>query len=192
MRAMSFSRVKTMRYKSNMCKYDAVELLTRDQAVITQLFQDYERLLPLQGAAARKAEIVAQLCLVLTVHSQVEEDIFYPAVLDACGPKAFTKQILLDHVGAQELVARLVKMKPGDTDYDATVAVLHAYVAPHMVNERECVYPKARSGGVDMFGLGQQIHQRQKELYENVAQRRSRLASDEEPALPLAINVMTG
>ena len=181
-----------MRYKSTMCRYDAVELLTRDQAVITQLFHDYERLLPLQGASARKAEIVAQLCLVLTVHSQVEEDIFYPAVLDKCGPKAFTKQILMDHDGAQELVARLEKMQPGDTDYDATVAVLNAYVAPHMVNEREYIYPKAVSAGLDMQALGQKIHLRQKELYENVAHRRARLATDEEPALPLATNVMMG
>jgi hypothetical protein len=179
-----------MRYKSTMCKYDAVELLLRDQAVITQLFQDYERLLPFQDTAARKAEIVAQLCLVLTVHAQVEEDIFYPAVLTACGPKAFTKQILLDHAGAQELVVRLVKMQPGDVDYDATVAVLNAYVAPHMVNERECVYPKAINAGLDMLALGQQIHLRQKELYENVVHRRSRLTVDEEPILPLATNVM--
>jgi hemerythrin superfamily protein len=181
-----------MRYKSTMCKHDAVELLTRDQAVITQLFHDYERLLPLQGASARKAEIVAQLCLVLTVHAQVEEDIFYPAVLSAWGPEAFTKQILLDHDGAQELVARLEKMQPGDTDYDATVAVLNAYVAPHMVNERECIYPKAVSAGLDMHALGQQIHLRQKELYENVAHRRARLATNEEPVLPLATNVMLG
>lgn len=181
-----------MQYKSTMGKHDAVELLTRDQAVITQLFQDYQRLLPLQGAAARKAEIVAQLCLVLTVHAQVEEDIFYPAVLDACGPKAFTKQILLDHVGARELVARLVKMQPGDTDYDATVAVLNAYVAPHMVNEREWVYPKAVNAGLDMLALGQQIHLRQKELYENLAQHVSRLPINDGSALPLATNVMVG
>ncbi len=181
-----------MQYKSIMCKYDAVELLTRDQAVITQLFQDYERLLPLQGAAARKAEIVAQLCLVLTVHARVEEDIFYPAVLNACGPKAFTKQVLMDHVGAQELVARLLKMRPGDTDYDATVAVLNAYIAPHMINERECVYLKAISAGVDMAMLGQQIHLRQKELYENLAQHVSRLPINDGSALPLATNVVVG
>lgn len=181
-----------MRYKSTMHTHDAVEYLTRDQAVIKQLFQDYERLLSLQGVAAGKAQIVAQLCLVLTVHAQVEEDIFYPAVLNACGPKALPQQVLLDHAGTQELVARLERMHPSDTDYDATVAVLNAYVTPHLANERTMIYPLAVSAGVNTFALGHQIGQLQKKLYEIPSLRGSYLAPKERPDLPSAINVTMG
>lgn len=181
-----------MRYKSTMHTPDAVECLTRDQEVIKRLLQDYERLLPLEGVAARKAEIVAQLCLVLTVHAQVEEDIFYPAVLNACGAKAFPRHVLLDHAGTLELVTRLAKMHPGDTDYDATVAVLNAYVTPHMANERTLIYPLAVSAGVNTFALGHQIGLLQKNLYGNLDYRGSHLAPKVQPSLPLATNITMG
>jgi DUF438 domain-containing protein len=179
-----------MRYKSTKCAHNAIELLTRDQDVISELFRDYERLLQLQDAAVRKEEIVAQLCLVLKVHLQVQEEILYPAVLHACGSNALPTQILLDHAGIQELVARLLKMLPGNADYDATVAVLNAYVAPHMINEREYVYPTVLKAGLDMLALGLKVHLRQKELYESVAGRQSSSASNAGSVLPLAINIM--
>lgn len=181
-----------MRYKATMHIPDAVEYLTRDQEVIKRLLEDYERLLPLEGVAARKAEIVAQLCLVLTVHAQVEEDIFYPAVLNACGPKAFPRQVLLDHAGTLELVTRLAKMHPADADYDATVAVLSAYVTPHIANERTLIYPLAVSAGVNTFALGRQIGLLQKKLYESPGFRDSHLIPKGRPDLPLATNVTMG
>jgi len=147
---------------------DALDLLAHDHHSIERLFHDYERLARRQGEHERKGELVGQLCFRLSIHIQIEEDIFYPAARAAIGSDATLAHALCDHGGAKELIARLDEMEPGDDDYDATVAVLNAYILAHMAEEQDVIFPKLRSAGLDMQALGRRLAERQKALHQDV------------------------
>ena len=154
--------------KSILREVDALDLLAHDHLTIERLFHDYARLARRQGEHDRKGELASQLCFRISIHMQIEEDIFYPAARAAIGQDATLAHALRDHGGARELIARLDEMEPGDADYDATVAVLSAYIVPHMGEEQDDIFPKLRSAALDTQALGRQLAERQKALHEDV------------------------
>jgi hemerythrin superfamily protein len=154
--------------KSTLREIDALDLLTRDHDAIKQLFRDYERLIRRHGDDDSKAEIVGQICCRLSIHAQIEEEIFYPAVRAAIGRSGSANHAVCDDGGGKELIAKLDEMEPDDADYDATVAVLSACVLPHMNNEQEQLFPKVRTAGLDTAALGRQLAQCRKALHEDV------------------------
>jgi hemerythrin-like domain-containing protein len=151
-------------------EHDALDLLTRDHDAIRRLFQVYERLLSRGCGGELKAALVGRLCSGLSVHFQIEEDLFYPAVLDVIGAEAALAHSKMDHLGCRELIARLDEMEPGDTDFDATVAVLGAYVVPHMDEEQREIFERVRRAGLDTLALGRRMAQRQRALRDDVTQ----------------------
>ena len=154
-----------MRHELRPRELDALDLLARDHLVIVQLFKDYEQLLPQQNAYAYKAEIVLQLCLVLEVHTQIEEEIFYPAVRSAFGWNGLINHALRDHDGIKALIVKLKNMQPRDDDYDASVAVLSAYALPHIKEEQLDIFPKVRKAGLNTIALGLHMAELQATLY---------------------------
>ena len=78
--------------KSMLREVDALDLLAHDHHTIERLFHDYERLARRQGEHERKGELVGQLCFRLSIHMQIEEDIFYPAARAAMGPDSTLAQ----------------------------------------------------------------------------------------------------
>jgi Hemerythrin HHE cation binding domain len=158
-----------MNHKPAVRKIDAVDLLSRDHDAIRQLFGDYERLIVRPDQGDRKAQIVCEICLALSVHSQIEEEIFYPAVRAALGWNDVIDHALCEHGGINELIAKLDDMEPGDHDYDATVAVLGAYVIQHMDEEQQDLFPKLCTAGLDTAALGARLAQRRGELHDDVA-----------------------
>ena len=54
---------------------DAIALLKADHRKVEELFADYEA----TKGDGKKKTLAAQICMELTVHTQIEEDIFYPA-----------------------------------------------------------------------------------------------------------------
>jgi hypothetical protein len=77
-----------------------------------------------EGAASDKAALFAQICTELTVHTQLEEELFYPAVRAKMKDDDLMHEAEVEHAGAKELIRELQSMKPGDDLYDAKVTVL--------------------------------------------------------------------
>ena len=143
---------------------DALALLTHDHTVIKKLFRDYEDLLGLPGDPERKAQIVGEICFQLSIHMQIEEEVFYPAVRTSLGWTALIDHALSDHLGGKELIAKLDEMEPVDADFDASVAVLGAYILPHMDDEQAVIFQEVRRAGLNTAALGQRMAQRQRVL----------------------------
>ena len=155
---------------SNPREHDALDLLTRDHDAIKRQFQAYERLLSRGCGGELKAALVGRLCFGLSLHFQIEEDLFYPAVSEAIGAEAALAHSQKDRLGCRELIARLDEMEPGDADFDATVAVLAAYVVPHMDEEQSEIFERVRQAGLDTLALGRRMAQRQRVLCDDVTQ----------------------
>lgn len=138
-------------------KVDAIEWLTRDHQVIRNLLARHERLLGRFGIEEEKAEIVSQICWAWCVHLQVEEEIFYTQARAVLPHDALIEHALNDHGGTRELMALLGRQLPGDANRDATVAVLRAYVIPHMDEEEQLIFPRLRLAGLDGVAVGRRM-----------------------------------
>jgi hemerythrin superfamily protein len=132
---------------------DAVALLTADHKKVKKLFSDFDKLKE-EGSDEDKAAIVEQICNELKVHTEIEEDIFYPAVRKAIDDADLMDEALVEHAGAKELIAQLEESSPDDDLYDAKVTVLGEQIDHHVKEEEGEMFPKAKKAKVDLEALG--------------------------------------
>lgn len=147
----------------------ALALLHADHLRVRTLFRDYHSLRGLDEEDARKAELVDDICYELTVHSMLEEEIFYPVLRSAIDDDELMDDAELGHAGLRELVGRLELMYPGDDHFDTTVAVLAEEVGHHVEREEAEIFAAARRSGIDLEGLGAQLAARRAALEQDLA-----------------------
>jgi hemerythrin superfamily protein len=139
---------------------EATALLKADHKLVSMLFEQYES----AKSSTKKKAIVAQICTELTVHAQIEEEIFYPQVKEALKDKELIPEATVEHATLKELIAQIEDGEPGDELYDAKVKVLSEYVKHHVKEEQNEIFPKAKASKLDMYALGEQLQQRKEEL----------------------------
>lgn len=139
---------------------DAIALLKADHEAVGQLFAEYEK----TRSTATKVALVAEICTALTVHAQIEEEIFYPAVKDALKDKLLVPEATVEHAGVKDLIAQLQGSPHDGEMYDAKVKVLSEYVKHHVKEEQTEMFPKAKASSLDMAALGERLAARQSEL----------------------------
>lgn len=142
---------------------DAITLLTEDHKKVLKLFKDFEKLGE-EDDSEGKEELVRQICTELTVHAQIEEEIFYPAVRDAISEDDLLDEAEVEHAAAKDLIAQLESMQPGDELYDAKVTVLGEYISHHVKEEQGEMFPKVKKTDLDLAALGEEMQQRKEEL----------------------------
>ncbi len=143
---------------------DAIAVLTEDHKKVKKMFKDFEKLKKGDGSDDRKEQLVQQICTELTIHAQVEEEIFYPAVREAIDDDDLMDEADVEHASCKELIAQLEAMSAGDDHYDAKVTVLGEFIDHHVKEEQDEMFPKVRKAKVDTAGLGAQIMQRKQQL----------------------------
>jgi hemerythrin superfamily protein len=149
---------------------DAVSFLMGDHKKVKKLFSEFEKLTKGDGDEAAKAGIVRQICDALTVHAQIEEEIFYPAVRAAIDDDALMDEADVEHSGAKNLIAQLREVTPEEDDhYDAKVTVLSEMIDHHVKEEEGEMFPKVKKAKLDISALGQELFQRQAELQATIS-----------------------
>ena len=139
---------------------DAIALLKADHRKVEDLFEKYE------SARSKKADIAHQICLELTVHTMIEEEIFYPACREAGVESDMMDEANVEHDGAKVLIAELENGSPDDEFYDAKVKVLSEEIKHHVKEEEQKggIFSEARKADLDLAALGEQLLARKKEL----------------------------
>ena len=102
----------------------------------------------------------------LTVHTTIEEEIFYPAC-DGKVEEDLLKESYVEHDGAKVLIAEILGGGPDDEFYDSKVKVLSEEIEHHVEEEEkrmEGLFAQARKAGLDMDALGEQLAARKEEL----------------------------
>ena len=145
---------------------DAIALLTHDHKDVKTLFKRYDKLVEAKAKDDEKAVVAQEICLKLTVHATVEEEIFYPAARAVLGAdEDLIDEADVEHATAKELIAQLEGSRPGDDAlYDAKVKVLSEYVKHHVKEEQNEMFPKVKASSLDMVELGARMAARKVDL----------------------------
>ena len=141
---------------------DAIALLKEDHRTVEDLFAQFEK----AGGDNRKQKLAQQICLELSIHAKIEEEIFYPA----CEGKVdedLLKEAFVEHDGAKLLITQIMEGGPDDDFYDAKVTVLQEQIEHHVEEEEkrmEGMFSQARKAGLDMEALGLELATRKQQL----------------------------
>jgi hemerythrin superfamily protein len=143
---------------------DAIDLLDADHLAVHALFQSYRDLARNGAPIQQRRALAEEICIELTIHARLEEELFYPAVREALGDDDLMDEAEDQHGSQREFVAQILAAPPDDELYDARVAVLAEYVERHVRQEREQVFNRALASRLDLQSLARSLTIRKEEL----------------------------
>lgn len=145
---------------------EATALLRADHKLVDGLFEEYEN----TTSVSKKRALVQQICQELIVHTQIEEEIFYPVVKKALKDHDLVPEATVEHETLKSLISQLLDENIADDKemYDAKVKVLSEYVKHHVKEEQNELFPKVKETKLDLQELGAQMQQRKEELKANL------------------------
>jgi flavin reductase (DIM6/NTAB) family NADH-FMN oxidoreductase RutF len=144
----------------------AIALLKEDHREVEDYFDEYEDL----EDETEKAELAEKICMALKIHTQIEEEIFYPQARKATADDDLLDEALVEHAGAKHLIGEIEAMAVGDDLCDAKIRVLGEQIKHHVKEEEEELFPEIERSKMDLAKVGQQIAKRKAELMAEAAE----------------------
>ena len=145
---------------ANTKSQDAIALLKEDHRTVEKLFSDFES----AKGDGRKQTLARRICLELTVHTMIEEEIFYPKC-DGKIEEDLLKEAYVEHDAAKLLIAEIEAGDGKDDDFfDAKVQVLGEEIEHHVREEEKELFPQVRKADIDLDALGERLAVRKAEL----------------------------
>ena len=146
---------------------DAIALLKSDHREVEGLFAQFEK----ARSESKKKDLADKICNALRAHTPIEEEIFYPAFLEATGDRDTHHEAEIEHEGAKKLIAEIEASDPSDDYYDSKLKVLSEMIKHH-VNEEEQrggMFAEAKQSKMDLAALGTELKQRKQEVLVELA-----------------------
>jgi len=140
---------------------DAISLLKKDHEKVKALFAQADALS--DTAHAARLKLFKEIDAELTLHTTVEETIFYPAFKAKTKRNSDERDEVLEayeeHAGAKDLIAKLERLDARDETYKAKLQVLGEMIRHHVEEEESVLFPEARAllGHDELERLGKQI-----------------------------------
>ena len=139
---------------------DAIALLEADHHRVEELFSEYKS----ASEPATKLHLAQIICMELTLHTMVEEEIFYPAFARATGDEQMLEHALKEHQEVKDLIARVLTAE----NLDGAIEAVKQHVFHHVEEERRGMFAKARASGMELATLGGRIQTRRAEVAEAI------------------------
>jgi hypothetical protein len=141
---------------------DAISLLKSDHRQVKAWFSQFQR----ARGADRKLELATSICAALKVHTRIEEEIFYPAFLEATADRQLHHEAAVEHESAKRLIADIDASSPADDFYDARVKVLAELIRHHIEEEERPggMFARAGRSGMNLRLLGEQMRELKQQL----------------------------
>lgn len=153
---------------------DAIALLKQDHRAVEALFDEFE-----DADESEQSELATRICQMLTVHTQIEEELLYPQAKEAFGEEEdeMVYEAEIEHGSAKELIAKIEAGTPEDPEFKPLVKVLSEYVKHHVKEEEKELFPALKETELDLKELGSQLAQRKMQLMEQMG-----IEAEEAPA----------
>jgi hemerythrin-like domain-containing protein len=148
------------RKRSSSRQPEAIAMLIEDHQKVQKLFRQFEK----AESENQKSEIAELACNELTVHAELEEQVFYPAVREAIEQTDLLDEAEVEHNVAKELIEKLKGMDSADEEYAATFTVLGEYVNHHIEEEQNELFPKVKKADIDLEALAGEMMEKKQEL----------------------------
>lgn len=146
---------------------DALALLEQDHREVEAFYKQFEQ----ADSSSEKSELAWKICVALTVHAEIEEEILYPKARRAIEETDLLDEAEVEHMSAKQLIAEISAMSPRDKLFDAKVKVLVEYVKHHVKEEENELFPKLRDSGLDLHAMGRKLAARKIELLAQLSGR---------------------
>jgi hemerythrin-like domain-containing protein len=154
------ARRKTAARRSGNRQPEAIAMLIADHQKVRKLFRQFEK----TEDAAQRGEIAEEACNDLTVHAQLEEQVFYPAIRKAIEETDLVAEAEVEHAVAKELIEKLKGGQAADEEFAATFTVLAEYVGHHIEEEEGELFPKVRKADLEFEELAREMLEKKQEL----------------------------
>lgn len=139
---------------------DALQLLRTDHRKVQELFDRYRK----ARGEDKKAQLAREICAELKVHTQIEEEVFYPAAREVLSDEGLIDEATVEHAAAKDLIEQIEREASGDGLFDAKVTVLGEYVKHHIKEEQNELFPKLKRSRLDLGALGETLAERKEAL----------------------------
>jgi hemerythrin-like domain-containing protein len=139
---------------------EAITMLIEDHQKVQKMFKTFERTEDQQ----EQEQLATQICNELTVHAQLEEQVFYPAAREALEEADLIDEAAVEHQVAKDLIEKIKQSRPHDEEYCALVTVLGEYVNHHIEEEQKELFPQLKKAEIDFEALGEEMTQKKQEL----------------------------
>ena len=146
---------------------DAIDLLVDDHDAVKELFAEFKKFqeAKAEGVDEMKQALIDAVCEALKVHTQIEEEIFYPAAREALPDEGdLLNEAVVEHTAAKELIAKIEAGSARDDTTCAQFIVLSEQIDHHVEEEQEEMFPKLRKTSMDMLAIGRKLERRRAEL----------------------------
>lgn len=165
---------------------DALRMLMDDHKKVKKMFDEFEKIKD-KADDEQKQLLVETACAELTIHAQLEEEMFYPAARDAIEEMDLLDEAEVEHASAKQLISELSTMQPGDDMYDAKFKVLGEYVKHHIEEEEKELFPLIKKSELDLAEMAEEMQERKMALREELgfmSEEDEEAAEDAEAAAP--------
>jgi hemerythrin superfamily protein len=164
---------------------DAISLLTRDHRLIEELFREFDL------AGEQQIDPLARrLCKMLRIHSQILEEIFYPAARRAVPDHAPIESAERAHREAKASITLIESMTSDDAAFRPTVRQLAQEFSQHVTNEEGQLFPQVRAAKLDLLRVGLALSERRDTLMDVLGlhpdDEEAAVYPEENPALAIA------
>jgi hemerythrin superfamily protein len=156
------AKTKRPAQKARSKPLDAIAILKADHRQVEQWFSEFDK----SRSQGKKQQLASSICAALTVHTSIEEEIFYPAFLEATEDKDTHHEAVVEHAGAKTLIAEIESMSAEDDYFDAKVTVLAEMIKHHVKEEEQPggMFAEAKQSDMDLGALGERLLARKREL----------------------------
>jgi iron-sulfur cluster repair protein YtfE (RIC family) len=104
----------------------------------------------------------------LRVHTQIEEELFYPAVsralTDDVSESPLLSQAAREHAQAKQTIVRIESMTSEKAGFHEEIATLARQVAEHVAQEEQELFPQVQTTNIDLAALGVALAERRDTL----------------------------
>ena len=157
-----------------MKQQDAIALLKADHKTVKELFKQVED--TSERAKAQLQKLGDQICQELTIHAQVEEQIFYPAVKERVqrGHKEEKDQVLEayeEHAAAKKVIEDIQAVDASDESYKPKITTLSELIDHHVKEEETEMFPSVKElfDQDELVELGARMSELKAQLQEQTA-----------------------
>lgn len=144
---------------------DATDLLQRDHRQVESWFHACESLSDEQ----QKADLIQRICMALKVHTQIEEEIFYPRARAETGEQGLIQEAINEHAEVKQLVTEIEQRQAQGQDCTEQLEAMRQAVQHHVQEEENELFPKVRNADIDLFALGSELATRRSELMQQLS-----------------------